>query len=47
LIATIEHALGHEEERRAVAAAGQRRALGEHSFALRMAELAQILEGRL
>jgi glycosyltransferase involved in cell wall biosynthesis len=47
LIATIEHALEDDGERRRVAAAGQRRALDEHSFARRMAELAEILERRL
>jgi hypothetical protein len=47
LIAQIERALERDDERRRIAAAGQRRAFAEHSFALRMAELAEILERRL
>jgi spore maturation protein CgeB len=43
----IEHALAADEERKAIATAGQRRALDAHSFARRMAELAEILEKRL
>jgi hypothetical protein len=47
LIAKIEHALEDDQERRQIAAAGQRRTLEEHSFARRMAELAEVLERRL
>jgi spore maturation protein CgeB len=47
LIAKIEHAREDDHERRRIAAAGQRRTLEEHSFARRMAELAEMLERRL
>jgi spore maturation protein CgeB len=47
LIEMIERLLEHDDERRRIAAAGQRRTLEEHSFAHRMAELAEILERRL
>jgi glycosyltransferase involved in cell wall biosynthesis len=47
LIEQIERALSDDDERAAIAAAGQRRALDEHSFARRMAELVEILERRL
>jgi glycosyltransferase involved in cell wall biosynthesis len=46
LIGQIERALADEDERVAIAAAGQRRALEEHSFARRMAELVEMLEAR-
>jgi spore maturation protein CgeB len=47
LIAKIERLLEHDDERKRIAAAGQRRTLEEHSFARRMEELAGILERRL
>jgi glycosyltransferase involved in cell wall biosynthesis len=47
LVAKIEHALEDDQERRRIAAAGQRRTLEEHSFARRMAELTEVLERRL
>jgi spore maturation protein CgeB len=47
LMDQIERALGDDDARTAIAAAGQRRALEEHSFARRMAELVEILEPRL
>jgi spore maturation protein CgeB len=47
LVEAIEHFLAHEDERAAVAAAGQRRTLAEHSYAVRMRELAQILDSYL
>jgi spore maturation protein CgeB len=45
LVAQVEHYLAYEEERAAIAAAGQRRALAEHTYTHRMRELLQILEG--
>ena len=39
--------LAHEDERSAIAAAGQRRTLGEHGYDARMPELAALLELRL
>ena len=47
LVEKIEHYLEHDEERAAIAAAGQRRTLGEHTYRRRMAELAGLLEQRL
>jgi spore maturation protein CgeB len=47
LIAKIERLLEDDDERKRIAAAGQRRTLDEHSFARRMAELAGMLESRL
>ena len=40
----ITHYLSHEEERAAIAAAGQARTLREHTYAHRMQELVEILE---
>lgn len=47
LAAVVEHYLHHPDERRAIAAAGQRRTLAEHTYALRIRELAALLEARL
>lgn len=47
LVEAIEHYLAHDDERAAVAAAGQRRTLRENSYAVRMQELARILESYL
>jgi spore maturation protein CgeB len=44
LVERAEHYLSCEEEWRAVAEAGQRRTLSEHTYATRMEELAAILE---
>jgi spore maturation protein CgeB len=43
----IHHYLHHEDERRAIAEAGQRRTLAEHSYAVRMEELSRLLSSRL
>jgi hypothetical protein len=47
LVSKLRHYLEREEERAAVAAAGQARTLREHTYARRMAELAAMLEERL
>ena len=47
LIAKIRHFLEHEDERRRIAAAGQRRTLSQHTYRERMTQLAQMLEARL
>ena len=47
LIRKIEYFLAHEDERREIAAAGQRRTLDEHTYAHRMRELVEILSRRL
>lgn len=47
LVEAIEHYLAHEDERAAIAAAGQRRTLEQHDFAPRMRELAEILDSHL
>jgi hypothetical protein len=44
LVDKARHLLDHEEERRAIAVAGQARTLRDHSYAVRMRELAAILE---
>lgn len=44
LVEAVEHYLAHEDERAAVAGAGQRRTLREHTYAVRMRELAGILD---
>ena len=44
LVDAVEHYLAHEEERAAVAAAGQRRTLADHTYPVRMRELADILD---
>jgi spore maturation protein CgeB len=43
LVAKATYYLEHDDERRAIAAAGQRRTLREHTYALRMQELVEIL----
>jgi len=43
LAEAVEHYLAHEDERRAIAAAGQRRTLRDHTYGVRMRELADIL----
>jgi spore maturation protein CgeB len=47
LIDQVRHHLAHEDERRAVAAAGQRRTLRDHGYGARIATLAGMLERRL
>ena len=47
LMEKIEHYLEHDDERIAIAAAGQRRTLGEYTYRQLMVELATILELRL
>jgi spore maturation protein CgeB len=47
LVEKARHYLAHDDELRAVAAAGQARTLREHTYAVRMRELVPILEGRL
>jgi spore maturation protein CgeB len=47
LVEKIEYYLAHDDERREVAAAGQRRTLAEHTYAHRMRELVGILSRHL
>jgi spore maturation protein CgeB len=47
LAAKIEHFLAHDDERVAIAAAGQRRTLAEHTYADRMRDLLAILARHL
>lgn len=47
LVERVLHYLDHENERRAIARAGQERTLREHGYDVRMRELAAILEARL
>ena len=47
LVEAAEHYLSHEDERAAIAAAGQRRTLRDHTYAVRMAELTKILDAYL
>jgi spore maturation protein CgeB len=47
LVEKVHHYLEHDEERLNIAAAGQARTLAEHTYARRMAELAEMLESRL
>ena len=47
LVERIRHYLAHDDERRAIARAGQERTLREHTYAVRMGELVSILEARL
>jgi spore maturation protein CgeB len=47
LVEAVEHYLAHEDERTAIAGAGQRRTLREHSYAVRMQELSRILDAHL
>jgi hypothetical protein len=44
LVEAVEHYLGREDERAAIAAAGQQRTLREHTYAARMRELVEILD---
>jgi spore maturation protein CgeB len=44
LVAKARHYLAHDDERSAIAAAGQRRTLRDHTYALRMQELVEILQ---
>ena len=43
----VRHYLAHEDERRAIALAGQQRTLRDHGYDTRMRELASLLEARL
>jgi spore maturation protein CgeB len=45
--AFIDHQLTHEDERAAIARAGQTRTLAEHTYGRRMEELLAILDSRL
>jgi spore maturation protein CgeB len=45
LVERARHLLAHEDERAAIARAGQARTLRDHTYAVRMVELAEILEG--
>ena len=47
LVEAVEHYLAHDDERATIAAAGQRRTLADHSYAVRMRELADILDAYL
>jgi len=47
LVDKIRHFLAHEEERRRIAAEGQRRTLTEHTYGRRIRQLAGMLESRL
>jgi hypothetical protein len=47
LVERVEHLLAHEEERAAIARAGQERTLRDHTYGVRMRELADILTRRL
>ena len=47
LVEKIRHFLEHDEERRRIAAAGQRRTLKEHTYGQRIGELGEMLESRL
>jgi spore maturation protein CgeB len=47
LVDAVEHYLGHEDERAAIAAAGQQRTLRDHTFLVRMRELEDILRSYL
>jgi spore maturation protein CgeB len=47
LVEAVEHYLAHEDERAAIAAAGQQRTLRDHNFRVRMEELVRILSSYL
>jgi spore maturation protein CgeB len=47
LVEAVGHYLAHEDERAAIAAAGQRRTLADHTYAVRMRELSDILDAYL
>ena len=44
---TLRHYLEHDKERIDIAAAGQRRTLGEHTYVRRTAQLVEMLQSRL
>ncbi len=46
-VALVQYYLDHPEEAEAIAAAGQQRTLRDHSYALRMAQTAELLERHL
>ncbi|MBI4575681.1 MAG: glycosyltransferase [Planctomycetes bacterium] len=46
MVSRIRYYLGHEEERRAIAQAGQRRVLEHYTYADRFREMFRVLEGR-
>jgi spore maturation protein CgeB len=47
LVAKLRHYGDHEDERAAIAAAGHARTVREHTYERRIAELAEMLQGRL
>lgn len=47
LVAKVRHHLEHDDERVAIAAAGQERTLSEHTYRHRIGELAEMLEAEL
>jgi len=47
LVAKLRHYAQNDTERERIAAAGQARTLGEHTYRLRMEELAEILRAHL
>jgi spore maturation protein CgeB len=47
LIEKLRYYVAHDDERQEIAAAGQRRTLREHTYAQRIAQLAEVLEARL
>ena len=47
LVEAVEYYLAHEDERAAIAADGQRRTLRDHTYAVRMRELTEILDSYL
>ena len=47
LVAKLDHYLAHDDERVAIARAGQERTLREHTYGRRIEELAALLEARL
>ena len=47
LVEKVRHYAAHPDERIAIAAAGQRRTLGEHTYRQRMRELDALLRARL
>jgi spore maturation protein CgeB len=46
LMEKLRYYVGHDEERHEIAAAGQMRTLGDHTYAQRIAQLAEVLEAR-
>jgi spore maturation protein CgeB len=47
LVEQVRHFLAHEDERAAIAAAGQARTLRDHTYRRRIAQLAEMLQARL